>query len=113
MRQAVVFEIDQSAAAEVIDEGNAMLLRQLAEGGFGDDSGKTFDDIIGCMDLHDHAGAGLKGRLEILKVGAVGGADFDQLATRSGHDVRHTKGTTDLDEFAARDSDAFAESRAY
>jgi hypothetical protein len=53
------------------------------------------------MDLQHHAGL-RPHRLGVVRGGAVGGADLDQLGAGATHDLRHPEGAADLDQLAAR-----------
>ncbi len=58
------------------------------------------------MHAHEQARARADGGLVVLGVGAVGGADFDQLDPGARHDVGNAEGTADLDQLATG-NDAF------
>ena len=105
MRQAVGGQISQRAAAEVDDEGQLVLVCQRGEFGFGYGMGEAADGVVAGMHLHQHRRARVDAFREIPEMGAVGGADFDQLGSGAAHDVGHAEGAADFDQFAARDDD--------
>ena len=54
------------------------------------------------MDFQDEPGLRPERADIVLLVGAVGGADFDELGAGAAHDLGHAEGAADLDQFAAR-----------
>ena len=64
--------------------------------------GKSPDKVIALVHFQDQRGLRADRRGEVAQVRAVGGADFDQPATRALDDVGNTEGTADLDQFATR-----------
>jgi hypothetical protein len=80
-------------------------VRQRREFGFGHGVGEAVDGVVAGMHLHQHRRARPDVFREILEVGAVGGADLDQLRPGAAHDVRHAEGAADFDQLAARDDD--------
>ncbi len=59
------------------------------------------------MNLENEAGLWADRFGVVTRMGAVGGADLNQLRPSASHDRRHAEGATDFDQFAARD-DRFA-----
>ena len=107
MRQPPVFEINQCAAAEIDPEWQLMFVCDGGEFGFRYGCGETLYGVVAGVHLHQRRGAFVDGLDKVFGVGAVGGADFAQLAARARHDVWNAKGAADLNEFAARDDDFF------
>ena len=103
MRQAPGLEIDQRAAAEILDQRQALLAGERHQLGRRHRLGEARDGVIRGMDLHDRRGVGADRGGIILEMRAVGGADLDQAAAGPGHDVGNAEGAADLDQFAARD----------
>jgi hypothetical protein len=101
-------EVDQRAAAEVDRRRAVVLVRQRGSSAFGHGVGEALDRVVAGMHLHQQRGARPDGFREVLEVGAVGGADLDQLRPGALHDVRHAEGAADLDQLAARDDDLLA-----
>jgi hypothetical protein len=102
VRQTVVFEIDQHATAQIDDERDAVLMRELSEVGFGHRRGEPLNRVIAGVHLHDGGGARGERFGEILEMRAVGGADFDQFDAGALHDVGDAKRAADFDQLAAR-----------
>ncbi len=74
--------------------------------------GEALDAVVGGMDLEDRARLRAKRQAVIFGMGAVGGANLDQLRPRPRHDVRHAERAADLDQLAPRyDSLAAARQR--
>ena len=105
VRQAPGLEIDQRAAAEILDQRQPLLARQRHQLGRRHRLGEAFDGVVRGMDLHDRRGVGTDRRGVVLEMRAIGGADLDQSAAGAGHDVGNAEGAADLDQLAARDDD--------
>ena len=96
-------QVRQRAAAEVVDEHRAALVRQrrqLLERRLGREPD---DAVVARVHAQDRARALGPGGLEVLEVGAVGGADLDQLGAALAQDVGDAEAVADLDELAAGD----------
>ena len=82
--QAPAGQVQQAAAAEVFEQRQAMLVRQLRQLGGRHPRGETFDAVVARMHAHDQTAARADGGFVVAGMGAVGGADFMQLAPRRG-----------------------------
>ncbi|KAG0921382.1 hypothetical protein G6F32_015129 [Rhizopus arrhizus] len=63
--------------------------------------GETRDRVVAGMHLHQQRGAGADGMGEIGRVGAVGGAYFQQARPGATHHIRNAEGAANLDQLAA------------
>ena len=102
-RQAMRREIDQRAAAEILDHRHALRaaeLRQLGQRHLGRESAQL---EVAAVDLEQQRGARAERALVVGQVRAVGGAHLDQLHPRPLEDLRHAERAADLDQLAARD----------
>jgi len=79
---------------------------QLRQFGGGHARGETLNAVIARVHPHDQTAARADGGLVVTGVGAVGGADFNELHPGAGHDVGNAKRPADFDQFAPGD-DAF------
>ena len=104
-RQAVVRQVDQGAAAKVGRQRYAPRMGDAGECCLVDRRGEALHRVVAGVDLHQQRGVGIDGALVVLRMGAVGGADFDHARARARHHVGHAEGAADLDQFAARDDD--------
>src|SRR5450759_4621697 len=101
----------QGAAAEVVDEHGVVLVGhagELLERGL---RSEPHDAVVAGVHAQDGARALWPGLLEVLEVGAVGGADFDQLGPALTQDVGDAKAVADLHELAAGDEHLAATAR--
>ena len=94
--------VGEGAAAEVVDEHRAEAVgqgRQLLQGRLG---GEPDDAVVAGVHAQHRPRAGVPGVFEVAQVGAVGGADLDQLGAALAQDVGDAKAVADLDQLAAR-----------
>ena len=99
-------EVDDRAAAEVLDEERAAGVGERGERariGPLDEAGLPEVARVYAEDRRGDAGAVGERRLVVGEAGAVGGADLDELGAGAGADVGHAEAAADLDELAARD----------
>ena len=102
-RQTLRREIDERAAAEILDQRHAVRaaeLRQLGQRHLGDEAAQL---EVAAVDLEQQRGARAERSLVVGQVRAVRGADLDQLDPRPFEDFRHPERAADLDQLAARD----------
>ena len=102
MRQAPGLEIDQSAAAEVLDHRQPLLACQRHQLGGRNRLGEALHGVVRGVDLHDRRGVGADRGGVIPEMRAVGGANLDQAAAGACHDVGNAEGAADLNQLAAR-----------
>ena len=106
--QAIGAEVDQCAAAQIDNKGQAVFPGQGRHVLFRHRLGEALDGVIRRMHLHQQRRPGADRPGEVLEVGAVGGADLDQLAAGPFHNVGNAEGAADLDQLAARHRHLFA-----
>ena len=102
-------KVDQGAASEVVDDGNARLpaeLGELLDPGLGRESE---DAVVAVVDAEDGAGVRADRRLVVPEVRLVGRPDLAHDGSARGHDVRHAERSADLDELSARNDDFLAQ----
>jgi hypothetical protein len=88
--------------------GTAVGVRDGGDLGFVDHLGEALHRVVRGVHLHQQRRLRADGLGVVLGVGAVGGADLDQLGAGAAHDVGHAEGAADLDQFAARDDGLLA-----
>ncbi len=95
-------QVDQRAAAEVDHERHAALAAERGQLGLGDAGGEALHRVVAGVHLHQQRAARAERLGVVAQVGAVGGADLDQLRAGPPHDVRDAERAADLDQLAAR-----------
>ncbi|MNZ81239.1 hypothetical protein D3C78_998980 [compost metagenome] len=90
-RQAVLRHINQRAAAQIGGGRQAVFGTQLRQLGFVHRGGKALNAVVAGMHLHQQPGLIVNRVTVVFQMGAVGGADFDQLAARLTHHVGNTE----------------------
>src|SRR5262249_36184472 len=96
VRQPPAVEIDQRAAAEILDKGQAVLAgkgRELCRRYRGREA---LDHVVAGVDLEDQPRLRADRRRKVGKMGAVGGANLTQPGAGAGHDVGQSERATDL-----------------
>lgn len=104
-RQPVSAQVHQRAAAQVGGQRQALRMGNARERRLAHRRGEPLDRVVAGVHLHQERGAFADGAFVVVRVGAVGGAHFDQRGAGGGHHVGHAEGAADLDQFAARDDD--------
>src|SRR6516165_7262021 len=102
VRQTPAFEIDQRAAAEVLDKRYSVLAGECGELGRWHRGGETLDRVVAGVRLEDEPSLRPDRRREVGKVGAVGRPDLTQPGAGACHDVWQPKRAANLDQLAAR-----------
>ena len=96
-------EVDQAAAAEVLDHGGSVLAAEHRQCVGRDCAREADDSVIARVHLQQHAGLGCERARIVRKPCLVGGADLDQTRAALVDDVRDPEGAANLDELAPRD----------
>jgi hypothetical protein len=96
-------ERGEGAAAEVVDQHGAALVRQRRELLHRRLRREADDAVVAGVDAQHGARALRPGLLEVPEVGAVGGADLDHVGAALAHDVGDAEPVADLHELAAAD----------
>ncbi len=107
LRQAVLAEIDQRAAAQVGHHRHVQRQANLYQLRLLHRFGEASDGIVTGMHLHQQRRIFAYCVAVIFGMGAVGGAHLVQNAARLAHYVRNTKRAADLHQLAARHHDLF------
>ncbi len=102
VRQPVILEVHQRAAAKVGDQGQVVLVGEPGQLVLGHSRGESLYGVVAGVHLHQRRRARRDRAGVVLEVGAVGGADLDQLHAGARHDVGYAEGAADLDQLAAR-----------
>ena len=108
LRQSILTQIHQRAAAQVHHEWQPPGVRKRREFLLGHHRGETLDRVVAGVHLHEQRTARADGLLEIGEMGAIGGADLAQAAARARHDRGNAERSADFDELAARDDHLLA-----
>jgi hypothetical protein len=103
--EAELAEVDQGAAADVVDDGDATAASERDERFDPDRFGEADNAKVAGMDAHEGAGVFADGRRVVVEAGAVGGADLAQAGAGGGHDLGQSKAAADLDELSAGHDD--------
>ena len=100
-RQAVGCQVDEKAAAEILEDRYLMLLGKLCQGLTADRFGETEDAVVAGVHLENQRCL-LADRVPIIvEMSLVGRTDFDQLDAADSHDVGDAEGAADLDQLTA------------
>gem|GEM_PF-4414863 len=108
VRETVIREVDERAATEVFDGGDAgppAEGRQCIRRDVGD---KAFDRKVRAMATQQERRARRQRLFEVAQVDFVGRADFDQRRAAAREDFGESKAAADLDQLVARDDDLAA-----
>ena len=107
MRQAILGQVDQGAAAQVHGRRHAVFGCQRHQFVEFHAFRETGDRVIAAMDLHQEGRVFIHAIGVIGQVGAVGAAHFAQHGAGARHHVGDAEGAADFHQFAARDDDLF------
>ncbi|OPZ36487.1 MAG: hypothetical protein BWY99_02029 [Synergistetes bacterium ADurb.BinA166] len=102
--QAVKGQVEQRAAAQVLDEDHSSLLGQRGQILAGDGADEPLHPEVGRVDLEDCGRPVGYRPLVIPQVGPVGSAGLDQARTGELHDLRYAEGAAYLDELPTGDN---------
>ena len=105
VRQAERLRVQQAAAAQVVQHGNAAPAADLDQLGDGGRVGEAHHAEVAGVDEQQRTGVVADGVLEIACVGAVGGAHLHKLGAALLQDVRNAEPAADLHRLAARNDD--------
>ena len=107
--QSILLEVDQRAAAEIDHERERVVMTKCRQLALRHSGGKALDRIVAAVHLHDEGRPSADRIGKIMQMRAVRRSHFLELAPRAGHHIRYSKGTTDLDQLAARDRHLLAQ----
>jgi hypothetical protein len=96
-------QVEERAAAEIVDDGKAALPAQRDQLGELDLSDEAALLEVAAVHLQEQRRVGADGALVVVPVGAVGGPHLDQADAGAGDDLRQAEGPADLDQLAPRD----------
>ena len=105
MRQSPCGQIDEQAAADIVDAGQSVVMGQAGQVRSGNTLGKTDDAVITGVDLHEGRRIFADGPFVVGQMSLVGRTDFADTAAALFDDVGNPEGAADFDEFPPRHDD--------
>lgn len=99
MRQSPCGQIDEQAAADIVDAGQAVVMGQAGQVRSGNTLGKTDDAVITGVNLHESRRIFADGPFVVGQMSLVGRTDFADTAAALFDDVGNPEGAADFDEF--------------
>ena len=106
--EAEALEVDEGAAADVVDHRDAVLLAQRHQLRQRRRLGEAGHAVVAGVDPQQRRRVGAEGALVVGDAGDVGGADLPEDSAADDQDFRDAEAAADLDELAARDDDLAA-----